>query len=255
VAWLDGRDAHAADGTPHGHVAGSHSMRQDVYAAVVPDRGPAAETRVATNVCFCCKTSVAVGPDGATYVAWRHVYPPNLRDVAVARSTDGIHFEAPVRVSEDHWQIDACPEDGPSLGVSDDGVVHVAWPTVLQGAASRKAIFYSTSADEGRSFSPRTRVDSPSGTAIAEHPQVAVNGTTAIVIWDEIRKDDDRIFMRAMLGPAGNARAIDGSARGVYPAAVVSDGAVVVAWTSPAAGTSTIAVSRAPFPGVPDGRR
>ena len=68
--------------------------------------------------------------DGTTYVAWRHVYPTNLRDIAVAHSTDGGRtFCEPVRVSEDHWQIDGCPEDGPSIAVTADGVLHVAWPT------------------------------------------------------------------------------------------------------------------------------
>ena len=90
------------------------------------------------------------------YVAWRHVYPTNLRDIAVARSGDGGRtFSTPVRVSEDHWEIDACPEDGPSIAVTDDGVLHVAWPTMLQEGVQKKAVFYASSTDGGRTFSPR----------------------------------------------------------------------------------------------------
>jgi hypothetical protein len=64
------------------------------------------ESPVAANVCFCCKTSVTTGPRGVVYVAWRHIYPVNLRDMAVASSTDGGRtFSQPVRVSEDGWQL------------------------------------------------------------------------------------------------------------------------------------------------------
>jgi hypothetical protein len=61
-------------------------------------------------VCFCCKTAIASGPDGSVYVAWRHIYPPNVRDMAVARSTDGGRtFAPPVRVSTDGWALDGAP--------------------------------------------------------------------------------------------------------------------------------------------------
>jgi hypothetical protein len=80
VVWLDGR---AAD-----RGAATRSMRQDIFHAVWRKDGSHEETTVATDVCFCCKTAVAVGPKGAVYVAWRHIYPTNLRDIAVARSTD-----------------------------------------------------------------------------------------------------------------------------------------------------------------------
>jgi hypothetical protein len=160
AAWLDGRDAKpgaalslptpapAATAGPTTAASGHamhRSSRQDIYHAVWRPDGQALEARVATDVCFGCKTSVATAPDRTTYVAFRHIYPTNLRDMAVARSIDGGRtFAAPVRVSEDHWQINACPEDGPSIAVAAGGTLHIAWPTLIpgtepQGQGSRSA--------------------------------------------------------------------------------------------------------------------
>ncbi len=191
VAWLDGRDgqvgrvAASASSSPS-HAAGSthKAMRQDLYQAVWRPDGARAEVRVATDVCFCCKTAIASGPDGSLYVAWRHIYPPNLRDIAVARSSDaGRTFGAPARVSEDGWALDGCPDDGPSLAVDARGVVHIAWPTLVPGSTPGKGVFYSYSVDGGRTFAPRVRVDDAGGSAA--HPQLAASGDRVLVVWDQ----------------------------------------------------------------------
>ena len=112
----------------------------------------------ATGVCFCCKTAVAVDTRGAVYAAWRHIFPGSMRDIAFARSTDGgRHFEPPVRVSEDKWELNGCPEDGPTLAVDQAGTIHIAWATVVNEGEPLKALFYATSRD-GKTFSPRARV-------------------------------------------------------------------------------------------------
>jgi hypothetical protein len=50
------------------------------------------------------KTTIAAARDGAIYAAWRHVYPGNVRDIAVTMSRDGGRtFAPPVRISDDKW--------------------------------------------------------------------------------------------------------------------------------------------------------
>jgi hypothetical protein len=194
VVWLDGRNATHT----HGQSAGTSPprMRQDIFHALWRPASPPVETRVAVDVCFCCKTSVAVGPDDAVYVAWRHIYPTNLRDMAVARSTDGGRtFGDPVRVSADGWQIDGCPEDGPAIGVGANGIVHIAWPTVVQDGPQRKAVFYSYSADAGRTFAPRLRLDDEAARHAA-HPQLSISGSDVAIAWDETTADGHRIQVR-----------------------------------------------------------
>jgi len=47
-----------------------------------------------------------------------------------------------VRVSEDNWKIDACPDDGPAMTIDRRGVLHITWPTLVRDPdAQRMAIF------------------------------------------------------------------------------------------------------------------
>src|SRR5690606_19957859 len=63
----------------------------DVRVARSTDGGRTFEPGVvvARDVCPCCRTSLAVAPDGAVLVAWRRVFDGDVRDIVVARSTDG----------------------------------------------------------------------------------------------------------------------------------------------------------------------
>jgi hypothetical protein len=266
AAWLDGRDS-ANDAPARSAGAGkpaagqsSHamhkSMRQDIFHAVFRPDGTQTEARVATDVCFCCKTSVATGPDGETYVAFRHIYPVNLRDMAVARSTDGGRtFAPPVRVSEDHWQINACPEDGPSIAVDADGTLHIAWPTLIENAASmRKAIFYSYSTNGGRSFAPRMRVDAnDEASRTAAHPQLVFAGSRVVVVWDESATRGRRIRASEITSPSAAGRwtpavgtpiALSGEQPALYPSVAAAAGVPVVAWTATTSDGSEIRVRR-----------
>lgn len=256
IVWLDTRpstgaptQAAAAAPMPPGHVHGEHkTTRQNVYHVAVSGDGARRESLIASDVCFCCKTSVATSGDGTVYAAWRHIYPPNLRDMAVARSTDGGRtFSAPTRVSEDGWAIDGCPEDGPSLGVDATGIVHIAWPTLTAGVKDlRKSIFYSYSTDGGRTFAPRLQVDSGDVTRRPAHPQLAVSGDRVIVTWDEGDGDDRRIRARAHRSttpggwsPAAGEPVTIGEDRfATYPAVANTDAGTVLAWTVGAPATA-----------------
>lgn len=123
VSWIDSRvrDAERARRSPrpaaapsgdstghmHGHGGG---MKEDADL-------PGAEIRVARStdggktfgpslavdgdVCPCCRTSLAVGPDGSVYVAWRKVFPGDVRDVVVSRLAPGAaNWSAPARVHQ-----------------------------------------------------------------------------------------------------------------------------------------------------------
>ena len=238
AVWLDGRNAGA-------HAQGGHaqhgSMRQDILHAAWKGSSPVTESPIAANVCFCCKTALLVRGD-VVIAAWRHIFPGSIRDIAVARSTDGGRtFGEPVRASADNWQIDACPDDGPAIAMDAAGTLHVAWPTVVESAGrTSMAIFHAASADGGRTFAPRQRVDGGEGSAA--HPVIAIDANgEAAVAWDELA--EGRRLVRIRAGTAPPVTVSDGKIA-TYPSIAVSDGAVIVGWTDQSDGGSVVRARR-----------
>jgi hypothetical protein len=242
AVWLDGRNAAPMDHSKPAAAGHKHAaMRQDLYHATWTGADAPVETSVAANVCFCCKTAV-VTRGGDVFVAWRHIFPGGVRDIAVARSSDGGRtFRDPVRVSEDNWTIDACPDDGPAMTAEEDGTLHVVWPTFVRDPdAPRMAIFESASRDGGVTFSPRARVDAAnSGPA---HPRLATAaGGLSAVVWDELAQGARRVLFR----PAGGAaKAISTGGIASYPAIAAVGDDFLVAWTDQAEGSSVIRAVR-----------
>jgi hypothetical protein len=267
VAWLDGRNsppkaaapaakpappkppvAPAAPGAKpaHQHKHTGGAARQDLYHAVFRADGSIAETQVATNVCFCCKTAVVTDPDGRASIVWRHIFPNSMRDMAL-RTIGGAEPAADaVRISEDQWQLEGCPDDGPAMVKDAGGRIHVVWPTLVSGANPSKGIFYTSSADR-RTFLPRVRLDDGEAKA-ASHPQIAVAGAGGLVaLWDEPRDGTRRVMLRERPGADWKAvEALEDEAPAMYPAAVSTTDALVVVWTSATTPRSTIVVYRKP---------
>ena len=130
--------------------------KRDLFVAFSKDSGKtfSPKSPVASDVCPCCKTSLAVAPDGRVYVSWRQVLPGNLRHIAVASFADNEQtVSTPVIVSDDRWVLAGCPVSGSSLSVSSDGTLQVLW--YAEGQAGPKGVYRSESRDGGRSFSPR----------------------------------------------------------------------------------------------------
>jgi hypothetical protein len=257
AVWLDHRElAHDSSmATAHHDHAAAGASKPDGVAAAQKSKlyfasldGSAAPTAITGGVCYCCKTALASGADGAIYAAWRHVYPGNLRDMAFTASRDGGRtFAPPIRVSEDHWMLEGCPDDGPAMALDSQNRVHLAWPTLaagIDGAEPMIGIFYASSAD-ARTFSARERVPTE-GTP--HHPQLTVAGGTLVVIWDELKDGARRIVVtqRSLTTKSAFARqVVSDDAPGIYPVVVSTQDGVLVAWTSGnALPTSAIRVMR-----------
>jgi hypothetical protein len=236
AVWLDGRDAERkiAEAASHSGMPHKGQPPQDVYHGAIAPDGRITEGVIATGVCFCCKTAVAIEARGTVYAAWRHIFPGSMRDIAFAISTDGGRRFAPfVRVSEDKWELNGCPEDGPTLAVDRAGLIHIAWATLVQEDEPRKALFYATSRD-GKTFSPRARVPAPANVTPG-HPQLTLtpDGGAAIV-WDEVVDGLRRVsFTRvSRTGTFRPPQILSADESASNPVIVPSDGGVLVAWTS-----------------------
>jgi hypothetical protein len=256
VAWLDGRQADAGEAavdtvmpaaTPPASEHHHHhdlAPRQDIFHSTWAGEARPLETRVASNVCFCCKTAILTrGHD--VYVAWRHLFDGGVRDIAIAHSSDeGRTFGAPVRVSADNWKLDACPDDGPSMVFDSQGTLHVVWPTLVHDSDhDRIAIFHANSVDGGATFTPRERVDGARKTN-PSHPRVAAgpHGTVAIV-WDELI-DGRRQVSARLWGTTDKAiRILSRATASSYPFITSSGSQYVVAWSEDAASGSRVVLT------------
>jgi hypothetical protein len=257
--WLDHRDTvQAMAGHAHQHGADA-SVRVDGVARAQRSQlfvgsldGGLPPKSIARGVCYCCKTALTTDLDGTIYAAWRHVYPGNERDIAFTMSRDGGRsFDEPSRVSEDEWQLDGCPENGPALAVDASRRIHVLWPTLVRnGDAETLKLFHAFSVD-GRVFTPR--VELPTAGA-AYHPQLVVAPDGSLVAaWDELEAGERRV--RAARGEAGaggryvfSGLRVAGDAPGAYPALATTANHTVVAWAQRSGDATTIAVSRLSVP-------
>ena len=186
VAWLDERNV--APPTPAANHNSGHEQKEsnsEVFFAASADGGRTfdANRRIATEVCPCCKTSLAAGADGRVYASWRQVLPGEFRHIAVAASTDGGQtFAPPAIVSDDRWQIAGCPVSGAALSVAANGTLTVLWYTA--GEAGAPGLYRSESSDGGRTFAPRTPLARSSGRGTP----VLLKGSgddTLKAIWEE----------------------------------------------------------------------
>ena len=75
-------------------------------------------------------------------VVFRNIFEGGVRDHAVMTFTDPATPGEVRRVSNDDWQISACPHHGPSVSISPAGTYHVAWYT---NGKARKGLFYARS--------------------------------------------------------------------------------------------------------------
>jgi hypothetical protein len=263
--WLDHRDVPArpsgsapmSGGHEHGgtsqHPSPDSMARAQLSQVFFANLNDAKSVRaIAPGVCYCCKTSVATGGDGSIVASWRHVYPGNIRDIALTKSTDGGRtFAAPVRVSEDNWALDVCPENGPAVGIDPANAIHVVWPTLVQGEAGTEpamALFYARSSD-GQRFTKRQQISTE---GVPRHAQIAIGPAGGITVaWDEQVNGARRIVVADAI-PSDNSgvkfiRRPIGDASGNYPMVAVVPGAALVAWTAGPAGDTVIRVERIPI--------
>jgi hypothetical protein len=233
-------DAHAHHGTSAAGAV-NPSAASDTRPVAAKLRGP--EIRVARSrdfgatfgagmvvdsaACPCCRTSLVVAPDGAVYVAWRKLFPGDIRDVVVARAEPGsLEFGAPVRVHRDEWVFPGCPHAGPSLAVDEAGRLLVGWYTGKQG---RQGLWYAASEDGGRTFAEAT----PMLTADWVPPsqlRLAVAGGRVWAAWED--RTGEGSVVRIAAGRAGEPlRPLESFAEpGSNPSLAAVGDKAVVAW-------------------------
>ncbi|HEX8737797.1 MAG TPA: sialidase family protein [Pyrinomonadaceae bacterium] len=174
--------------------------------------------KISSEVCPCCKTSLLAAADGKIYASWRQVLAGDFRHIAVASIVDGgERFSQPTIVSDDRWQIAACPVSGASLATGETDALKVAWFTA--GAAGKPGLYTAETTDGGKSFSARTLINEG---AVSGHPIFLAREN---VVWEA----GGKLFGAKIQGNrAGQAVEI---ADGAVPSAVVSGGRIFIGFS------------------------
>lgn len=175
AAWIDKRDLAAAK------AAGRKYAGAAVYAAWSRDGGASfgEPVTVREHTCECCRVAVDFAGAGRPVVLWRSLFG-RARDHAIATFSTPATVGPVHRVSDDDWQIDACPHHGPGLAVADDGTYHVAWFTA---GDRRKGLFYARSGDAGATFSAPLPIGNPARQPA--RPQLLARGDDLWLAWRE----------------------------------------------------------------------
>ena len=240
--WLDERDSSKPD-----------EETSSVYLARSTDQGATfgRNVRVAKGACPCCRPSLAFGAHGEVFVAWRRVFRGEVRDMVVSTSRDGGQtFADPVRVHDDGWKLNGCPDCGASLAESNS-VLCIAWMT--EGREERPRIRFARSADGAKSFS--APIDISRDILDPNHPamKTAEDGTVWLIFqgrppsstgsWNETQAYVVQIDPR---GSPSLPTPVPGSENSIaYPTmALGSGGRLFVAWTQTQVNRSVVMLSR-----------
>ncbi|NSX12983.1 exo-alpha-sialidase [Cupriavidus taiwanensis] len=189
VSWIDKRDVAAAEARRQPYAGAA------VYYAVSADHGKTfrGDYKIADQSCECCRIALTPTPDGKMLALWRHVFPPNARDHALALLGADGKATPMQRATFDDWRIDACPHHGPGASVSPDGTVHMVWFSVRAGKPTVSV---------GRWRDGKLQAQRPLDDARAQHADiVALNDNDIAVVWKSF--DGRQTRLSAMLSKDG----------------------------------------------------
>ena len=233
LAWLDERNIapmEMKDTKMDPGIKGHHmESNRELFFASSGDGGHTftPNQRVASDVCPCCKTALAIGPDNRLYLSWRQVLPGDLRHIAVNSSVDqGKTFSSPKIVSDDQWMIAGCPVSGASISVTQDGNLRVLW--FSGGKNGQTGLYSSISTDHGASFLQRQLV---AAGPIQGTPVLSNDAKSIRAIWASNEANAQKIFI-AELSSKEKPDESFRIAEGMVPAATLTATSLLVAYVT-----------------------
>jgi hypothetical protein len=227
LVWLDGRATHGEEGDMQLRVAMFDKSHK-----------PLGESLIASRVCECCPTSVALTADGPI-AAYRNRSAGEIRDIYVSRLSAG-KWSTPAPVHRDNFKIEACPINGPSIAANGKDVA-VAWFTAPN---EKQQSFVAFSHDGGATFGKAVKVEDQ-GTLGRMQVALAPDGA-AIVGWVEFANEKStfkvrRIDAMGARGPSVSVADISGTR---FPRMVIAKNEAVLAWTESEKESSRVKTAR-----------
>lgn len=181
--WHDDRDNN-----------GKYDHGGSLYYATLdgPATLPPVARRVLRTACELCRVEAEFDSNGLPVLFGRFVFPVKERDHGLAKITSDGKGWSTARITDDNWETDTCPRQGPAFSIDPDGRYHVAWFT--QGKV-RQGLFYARSDDHGKHFTPFMAFGDKQ--ALASYPALASQGANVALAWQEY--DGSRTQVKAML--------------------------------------------------------
>lgn len=233
AVWLDGREMKAG-ANDHGHGHGDMTLR---YVKIKRDGTLTDEAVLDARVCECCQTSAALTEAGPV-VVYRDRSDNEMRDISLVRLVNG-QWSQPLTVGADHWQINGCPVNGPSVAAAGRRVA-VAWFTAVNNQPRVKLAF---SNDAGATFAAPLIIDdgNPAGRVEA----LLLDDGSALVCWLEKLPAGGAVRVRRVWpdGKRGEATTVSttGAARSNgFPQMARTGQTLVFAWTGAQVLTATL---------------
>ena len=217
LAWIE---------TPQG-------QRPRTFLARVIERGGRIE-RVAKidddETCVCCRVAIGTARPQTVAVLWRKVFAGDIRDMVLARSTDGARtIGAATKLHADNWRITACPHRGGRVAIDARGRLHAVWYT--EGTRNEPDVLYAIADESGRFGTPR-RVH-VSSSSIPDQPRLVVRSDgRAIIVWEDATAVRRRVLMReATATTITPVRTLSNAIKAYAPDVTLgADGDALVAW-------------------------
>ncbi len=138
-----------------------------------------AAQKLSDTLCDCCRIAAAFDSKDQPVLMARFIYPGGIRDHGLIKPQADNKKPLEWRVTFDQWTIEACPDHGPAIAISDE-LYHIAWFT--QGT-DRQGLFYANSTDHGQHFSVPLALGDPR--QLPAHPDVIAQSQTIALTWIE----------------------------------------------------------------------
>src|SRR5262245_732164 len=217
--WLDGRNMPSEE-------EGNMAL---MYTTVAANGTLGPEMQIDNRTCECCKTGLASTADGGLVAVYRDRSAKEIRDISISRFANG-KWSPPEDLSKDGWEIDGCPVNGPAVASNGKNVA-VAWFTA---PGDKPAVYLMMSADSGKTFGKKIRVDG--GNPAGRTEVLSLASGDAVVSWIERTAQGPRLHLRRFDSNGVGAAPIDvskagGVSSGGFPKMVLSGNDIVVAWT------------------------
>lgn len=205
------------------------------YTAINGQSGLTAAEKLSDNLCECCHIAAAFDKDGQAVILARFIYPGGIRDHGLIRTSADGKEPFSSRVTFDQWSIEACPEHGPAISISDEGRYHIVWFT--QGSV-RQGLFYANSSDSGLHFSNPLPFGNPE--KLPSHPDIMAQGKHIALTWIEF----DGVKTQLMVMQSNDNGKIwsqpksiaEATAETDYPFLLSDNQGIFISWNSKAEG-------------------